>query len=265
VFLLFVHPVRCNAGEASARNAKDQDTGHSAEAVRVERAPKLDGTLDDPLWQSAKVISDFRQQEPNEGEPATEKTEVRILFTRHAVYFGIHCYDSQPSRIIATELRRDVSQGLDDHFEILIDSNHDRRGGYVFEVNPLGTQADGLIVEEQGDTNGGDFDRGWDGIWTSEARITRDGWTATIQIPFTTLNFTRSMDVIWGMNFKRFIRRKNEAELWSAYRRTFGITEVSEAGELRGIQDIGSGRLFVVKPYGLAQYDKQTGENPKSP
>ncbi len=136
VFLLFVHPVRCNAGEASARNAKNQDTGHSAEAVRVERAPKLDGTLDDPLWQSAKVISDFRQQEPNEGEPATEKTEVRIFFTRHAVYFGIHCYDSQPSRIIATEIRRDVSQDLDDRFEILIDSNHDRRGGYVFEVNP---------------------------------------------------------------------------------------------------------------------------------
>jgi hypothetical protein len=265
VFLLFVHAVRCNAGEASARDAKNQDTGHSAEAVRVERAPKLDGTLDDPLWQSAKVISDFRQQEPNEGEPATEKTEVRILFTRHAVYFGIHCYDSQPSRIIATELRRDVSQNLDDHFEILIDSNHDRRGGYVFEVNPLGTQADGLIVEEQGDTNGGDFDRGWDGIWTSEARITSGGWTATIEIPFTTLNFTRSMDVIWGMNFKRFIRRKNEADLWSAYRRTFGITKVSEAGELRGIQEIGSGRLFIVKPYGLAQYDKQTGQNPKFP
>src|SRR5712664_1081253 len=265
VFLLFVHPVRCNAGEASARNAKNQDTGHSAEAVRVERAPKLDGTLDDPLWQSAKVISDFRQQEPNEGEPATEKTEVRILYTRHAVYFGIYCYDSEPSRIIATELRRDVSQDLDDHFEILIDSNHDRRGAYVFEVNPLGTQNDGLIVEEQGDTNGGDFDRGWDGVWTSEARITRDGWTATIEIPFTTLNFTHSSDVAWGLNLKRFIRRKNEEDLWSAYRRTFGITKVSEAGELRGIKDIGSGRLFIVKPYGLARYDKQTGENPKFP
>ena len=77
--------------------------------------------MNDELWQSAKVISDFRQREPNEAEPATEKTEVRILYTRHAVYFGIHCYDSVPSRIIATELRRDVSQELDDHFEILID------------------------------------------------------------------------------------------------------------------------------------------------
>lgn len=143
-----------------------------------------------------------------------KQRELNVLRSfSHAVYFAIHCFDSQPSRIIATELRRDVSQDLDDHFEILIDSNHDRRGAYVFEVNPLGTQVDGLIVEEQGDTNGGDFDRGWDGVWTSEARKTADGWTATIEIPFTTLNFTQSKDVVWGLNLKRFIRRKNEADL----------------------------------------------------
>jgi len=236
-----------------------------AEAARIDRPPKLDGTLNDSLWQLAKPITDFRQREPHEGQPATEKTEVRILYTRKAVYFGIHCYDSEPSRIIATELRRDVSQDLDDHFEILVDSNHNRRGGYVFEINPLGTQSDGLIVEEQGGTDGSDFDRGWDGVWTSEARITADGWTATIEIPFTTLNFTKSDSVIWGLNLKRFIRRKNEEDLWSAYRRTFGITKVSEAGELTGITDIGSGRLFIIKPYGLARYDKQTGQDAKFP
>ena len=237
----------------------------TAQAMRVDHPPKLDGTLDDPLWQSAKLVSDFRQREPHEGEPPTEKTEVRILYTRNAIYFGVHCYDSEPSRIVTTELRRDVSQGLDDHFEILINSNHDRRGGYVFEVNPLGTQTDGLVVEEQGDTNGGDLDPGWDGVWTSEARITSDGWAATIEIPFSTLNFTRSKDVVWGLNFKRFIRRKNEEDLWSAYRRTFGFTKVSQAGELVGITDIGSGRLFIVKPYGLATYDKQAGQNPMFP
>src|SRR6516225_10592317 len=237
----------------------------AAEAVRVARGPKLDGTLDDPLWQSAKTISEFRQQEPHEGQPATERTEVRILYTRHAVYFGIHCFDSDPSRIIATELRRDVSQDLDDHFEILIDSNHDRRGAYVFQINPLGTQVDGLIVEEQGSGFGTDYDPGWDGVWTSEARITADGWSATIEIPFTTLNFTQSSDVLWGLNFKRFIRRKNEEDLWRAYRRTFGITKVSQAGDLRGITDIGSGRLFVVKPYAVARYDKQTAQDPKFP
>ncbi len=81
-----------------------QEGARTAEAIRVDRAPRLDGTLNDPLWQSAKPITDFRQREPQEGEPATEKTEVRILYTRHAVYFGIHCYDSAPSRIVATEL-----------------------------------------------------------------------------------------------------------------------------------------------------------------
>ena len=237
----------------------------TAVAVRVDQGPKMDGTLNDALWQSAKTVSDFRQQEPYEGQPATERTEVRILYSRHAVYFGIHCFDSDPSRIIASELRRDVSQDLDDHFEILIDSNHDRRGAYVFQVNPLGTQMDGLIVEEQRDNSSVDFDSGWDGVWTSEARIGADGWTATIEIPFTTLNFTHSTDVLWGVNFKRFIRRKNESDLWRAYRRTFGITKVSEAGDLEGIKDIGSGRLFIVKPYGLARYDKQTGQDQKFP
>jgi len=242
-----------------------QEGTREAEAVRVDRAPKLDGTLGDPLWQTANPITDFRQREPKEGEPATEKTEVRVLYARRAVYFGIHCYDSAPSRIMATELRRDVSQALDDHFEILINSNHDRQNGYVFEINPLGTQSDGLVVEEQSGSEGGDFDSGWDGVWTSEAHITQDGWTATIEIPFSTLNFTKSKDVIWGLNFMRFIRSKNEEDLWAAYKRTYGITKVSEAGELNGITDIGSGRLFVVKPYGLAQYDKQTGQSAEFP
>jgi hypothetical protein len=239
-----------------------------AEAVPIDHAPKLDGSLNDPLWQSAKPITDFRQREPHEGEPATEKTEVRILYTRTAVYFGIHCYDSEPSRIIATELRRDANQDLDDHFEILIDETHDRRDGYVFEINPLGTQNDGLIIDEHGVRVSGrdlDFDSGWDGVWSSEALVTSDGWTATVEVPFSTLNFTQSKDITWGLNFKRFIRRKNEEDLWSAYRRTFGITKVSQGGELRGITDIGSGRLFVVKPYGLATYDKLTGGKAKFP
>jgi len=266
VFLVLLSAgTACAKENPSPSHSAPQQNDKIAEAVRVDKSPRLDGTLNDPLWQLAKSITEFRQREPHEGEPSTESTEVRILYTRHAVYFGIYCHDADPSRIIATELRRDVSQGLDDHFDILIDSNHDRRGAYVFEINPLGTQNDGLIVEEQRSTDNGDFDRGWDGVWTSEARITQDGWTATVEIPFTTLNFTHSRDVLWGLNFRRFIRRKNEEDLWSAFRRTFGLTKVSEAGQLKGITDIGSGRLFTVKPYGLARYDKQTGQDPKFP
>jgi hypothetical protein len=100
--------------------AKTGQSGQDAQASLVEHPPRLDGTLDDPLWQTAVPITDFRQREPLEGQPATEKTEVRVLYTRHAVYFGIHCFDSQPARIIATELRRDVSQDLEWFFKGLL-------------------------------------------------------------------------------------------------------------------------------------------------
>src|SRR5690349_11132060 len=225
-----------------------------AQAVRVDRSPRLDGTLDDPLWQQATPITNFRQREPYEGRPATEKSEVRILYTRNQIYFGIACYDSAEHGTVATQLRRDVTQELEDYFEIVIDSRRDRRNAYVFQINPLGTQRDALIIDEQsGETQDGD--PGWDGIWTSEAKITPSGWTATVEIPFSTLNFMRSRDVVWGINFKRFIRRKNEEDLWSGWRRTLGVNRVSQAGELRGITDIGSGRLFIIMPYGLVGFD----------
>jgi hypothetical protein len=214
----------------------------------------LDGTLDDPLWQQASPISKFLQREPYEGQAPTEQTEVRILYDKHEVYFGITCFDSNPKGIVATELRRDVSQELDDYFEIIIDSSHDRRNAYVFQVNPLGTQRDALITEEQAAENG-DGDPGWDGVWTSEARITKDGWTATVSIPFSTLNFMQSRDVIWGINFKRFIRRRNEEDLWSGWQRVYGAARIGQAGELHGISDIGSGRLFIVKPYVLTGFN----------
>jgi hypothetical protein len=215
----------------------------------------LDGTLDDPLWLESTPIANFLQREPSEGRAPTERTVVRVLYSKHAVYFGITCFDSRPQGIVATELRRDVSQELDDYFEIIIDSSHDRRNAYVFHVNPLGTQRDAMITEEQRtDSSLGDGDPGWDGVWTSEARITQQGWTATIAIPFSTLNFMQSNDVVWGINFKRFIRRKNEEDLRSAWRRVDGAWRIGRAGELHGISNIGSGRLFIVKPYGLAGF-----------
>ena len=119
-----------------------------AQAVRVERAPKMDGTLNDPLWQKAIPISDFRQREPFEGQSATERTEVRVLYTHNDVYFGIVCHDSEPQGVMASQLRRDVSQEFDDYFEIIIDSRRDRRNAYLFQINPLGTQRDGLLTDQ---------------------------------------------------------------------------------------------------------------------
>jgi hypothetical protein len=223
----------------------------TAIAVRAEHPPKIDGTLDDPIWKTAPAINGFRQREPLETQPATEKTEVHILYDARHVYFGIHCYDSDPKSIIATQLRQDLSQDFDDNFAVVIDPALSRRNGYVFQVNPLGTQRDGQIVEEIAPQNDSIVDSSWDGLWMSAAKVTDDGWTATLKIPFNTLNFKGASDVAWGLNFRRFIRRKNEEDEWSGYRRVFGFWRVSQAGTLRGLKDIESSRLLVIKPYGL--------------
>ena len=246
-------------GAAGARRPRSERAAYGpaaservAQAVRVDHAPKMDGSLDDPLWKTAKPASDFRQREPQETLPATEKTEVFILYDSHHVYFGVHCYDSDPKRIVATQLRRDISQDLDDNFGLIIDPTLSHRNGYVFEVNPLGTERDGEVVEEQApNVNDSIVAPSWDGLWESAAKIGADGWTATIEIPFSTLNFRGGAEVEWGINFRRFIRRKNEEDLWSGYRRIFQFFRVSQAGVLQGLHEIPSSRLLVVKPYAV--------------
>lgn len=215
----------------------------SVRPARTAHPPSLDGSLDD-AWRSAPEISVFKQREPFESKPATEKTSVRMLYDKRSLYFLVDCYDSQPQRIVATELRRDADLSVDDNFTILISPNNDRRNGYEFAINPLGTQTDFLIAD-QGRVN----DPNWDGIWTSSARITGYGWTAMIAIPFSTLNFRTSQDVTLGINFRRFIRRKNEEDLWRSYLRIYGLERISQAGELAHLENIGSGRLLVLKPY----------------
>src|SRR6266568_1477263 len=235
--------------------------GRVAAAARTERAPRLDGTLEDSVWKIAPIIGDFRQREPLETSPATERTEVRILYDSHHVYFGIHCYDGDPGAIVATQLRRDLSMDLDDNSAIMIDPTLGHRNGYIFEVNPLGTQRDGEIIEEQAPPQTDSIvDPSWDGLWISAARITSDGWTATIQIPFNTLNFGGGSEVTWGLNFRRFIRRKNEEDEWSGYHRVYGFWRVSQAGVLRGLKQIESSRLLVVKPYGLVGAQALSGQ-----
>jgi len=234
-------------------DAQIASTGQrTASTARADHPPRLDGTLDDPEWASAPLISDFRQREPLEAQPATEKTEVRILYDARHLYIGIHCYDAQPNAIVATQLRRDLSQDYDDNVAIAIDSTFSRRNAYVFQVNPLGTQRDGRIVEELAPPqNDSIIDPSWDGLWTSAAKITSDGWTATLEIPFSTLNFRGTSASAWGLNFRRFIRRKNEEDEWAGFHRIFGFWRVSQAGVLLGLVGIESTGLLVVKPYGL--------------
>jgi hypothetical protein len=182
------------------------------QAVRLSagQKPRIDGLLDDAVWAGAAVTGNFRQRDPVEGAPATESTEVRILYDQDSIYFGVRCNDSQPRLIRATELRRDDTLENDDSFSLLLDTFLDRRNAKLFRTNPLGTQYDALITEE-----GNDLNKEWDEIWSSEARTDDKGWTVEIRIPFTSLRGPANAIQNWGLNFERIIRRKNELTYWS--------------------------------------------------
>src|SRR5215207_11338451 len=221
-----------------------QDNGlRRLRVLHINEPIKVDGRLDEPSWSQATPATDFRQQEPNEGQPATEQTEVRLLFDDKNLYVGVHAFDSEPSRINFRELVRDASFSNDDKVEILLDTYHDRRNAYRFAVNPLGTQQDALITDE-----GRDLNLSWDAPWISAGRIDETGWIVEIAIPLTTLRFTEGADT-WGLNFARIIRRKNEENLWTSWQRSFGLERVSQAGELIGVEEIKRRRLLQVKPY----------------
>jgi hypothetical protein len=211
--------------------------------LRATEELRIDGVLNETDWRNAETISDLRQQEPNEGEPATERTEIRILFDDKNLYFAIRAFDSDAGRINARELVRDANFSNDDKVEILLDTYQDKRNAFRFAVNPLGTQQDALITDE-----GRDVNLSWDAAWISEGKIDGNGWTVEIAIPLTSLRFEEGLDT-WGLNVARVIRRKNEEALWASWQRSFGLERVSQAGELTGVGEIRRRRLKQVKPF----------------
>src|SRR5207244_5686531 len=155
--------------------------------------------------------TDFRQERPTEGAPASERTEVRVLFDDKNIYFGIRAFDSEAAHINARDLVRDSNFPNDDKVEILLDTYHDGRNAFRFAVNPLSTQQDALITDE-----GRDVNVSWDGSRVSAGRIDANDFTVEIAIPLTTLRFTEGIES-WGLNFSRILRRKNEEHLWASW------------------------------------------------
>src|SRR5712692_4355527 len=213
------------------------------QAVRITDALRIDGLLDESAWTLAQPATDFLQQQPTEGAPASERTEVRVLFDDKNIYFGIRAFDSNAVHINARELVRDASFSNDDTIAILLATYHDRRNAFRFVVNPLGTQQDALITDE-----GRDINVTWNGAWMSAGRIDDKGYTVEIEIPLTTLRFKEGIES-WGFNISRVIRRKNELSLWTSWQRSFGLERVSQAGELSGVEEIRRRRLREIKPY----------------
>jgi hypothetical protein len=230
------------------------DGRRMVQAAEVRTPIVLDGELDDEAWREAEVTGEFVQAEPDEGQPASEPTEVRLAFDREALYVAVYCRDRDAGDLIVNDIRKDFALGEQDSFEILLDTFADRRNGFVFITNPEGAKSDTQIANE-----GREVNTSWDAVWRVAAKTHADGWTAEIWIPFKTLRFEPGEGRSWGVNFARRIRRKNEVAYWSAVPRAYSIYRASQDGNLFGLPDVDQGRNLRVKPFIAASSTRATG------
>ncbi len=220
----------------------------------VNKAPKLDGNLNDVSWQKAAQITTFKQREPREGDPISEKTAVYMCRTAEALYFGFRCTEQDPGKITAKELARDVSLGHDDRVQIILDTFKNQKSAYWFQIGPRGSIGDALVSE-----NGATFNKDWDGLWDGRARIHETGWDAEVEIPFNTLSFNATLDQ-WGLKLIRHIRRKNEQGYWPVANLNTYKFQISDAGTISGMAGVSQGLGLDIRPYGLGGLDRSPAQ-----
>ncbi len=222
-------------------------------AARATTDVHLDGVLDDEVWLRAKPVGQFVQSEPQDGQPATERTEVRMAFDGSTLYIAASCFDESGTLVI-NDIRKDFKAGEQDSFEIVIDTFADRRNGYMFITNPAGAKSDQQVASEGRENNAS-----WDAVWNVKTSRSADGWTAEIAIPFRTIRFAPGQTDVWGINFSRRIRRKNEVDFWAPVPRAYNLSRISLAGNLFGLPDVSPGRNLRIKPYALASALRNVG------
>ena len=241
-----------------AAHAAERDAPRpSLRAERLATEPTVDGDVrGDAAWQGLSAATGFRQIQPLEGAPASQRTEVFVGFTDDSLYVGVVAFDDDPSAIIVSDSRRDASLDDSDSFRMIIDGFRDRQNGFVFGTNPAGIQYDGQVVKESSggfSAGGSGFNLNWDAPWEVEARIGDHGWSAEFRIPFRSLRYGAGDVQRWGINFQRNIRRNdNEIVFWAPLDRQFAITRVFDAGTLEGLQPPPR-RSLLVTPFALGR------------
>lgn len=240
-------------------------SGTASQAVDPEVAPRpvgtavpatgpltIDGRLDEPAWQTALPLTGFIQAIPDAGRPATEETEVRMLYDDRHLFIGAFMHDTRPDLLVSGTLERDhpgVSAHDIDLFGVFLDTFLDRRNGYLFLVNPAGAVRDGQAFD-----NSRNLDFAWDAVVEVATQIHDDGWTVEMAIPWTTLRFDPSRDEqLWGVNFHRSIARRNERTAWAPLDRRHQIHFAERAGTVEGPADVPVGRNIRLKPFVLSQ------------
>ena len=208
-------------------------------AVRLSGTIRLDGRLDETAWAAAPATSAFTQVDPEEAKPASERTEVRVLFDNNALYVGVRLFDQ--GAVTGRLGRRDMGQGDSDWFGVIIDSYHDHRTAFGFNVNPAGVRRDEIKVITTDDNS-------WDPVWDVATSVDSAGWTAEYRIPFSQLRFSRAREQEWGIQFARVIGRRNEYAV-SAFTPKADLGGVPKYGHLTGLRDIQPGHRLELLPY----------------
>jgi hypothetical protein len=192
-------------------------------------------------------IDDFRQREPREGSPATERTVVKVAHDAEAIYIVVRCYDSDMRGVRASQLRRDADLSSDDNIQLLIDSYDDRRSAFVFGTNPNGAMWDAQFSGVD------DLNENWNGVWDVAVSRETSGWTAEFRIPLLALRFHAGINQEFGFNVRRFIRRKNEEDLWRSYGRAQGLYHLNNEGTITDLGDLHRSHDVELYPYALGR------------
>jgi len=243
----------------------------SVTAVRVDEPPRIDGNLDDAVWQQATRITDFVQQGPIEGAPATEETEVFVAYDDSHLYFGIYAHYSDPSLVRATRVDRDQAMFGDDIISVYFDTFLDQQRAYVFSLNGYGVQNDSLMEAAGGGGRGGGGggrrgggfsgggrggftgvpfgDRSWDALFDSGGTLVDDGWTAEMSIPFKSLRYPAvgNQPHRWGFQIARRIRGKDDTDVWSPLSRAVSGF-MPQMGTLNGLSGLSTSRNLEILP-----------------
>ena len=241
--LLFI--AVCGVSAAAA-----QESSREVRAVRLGEPLRIDGQLNEEAYATSPPASDFIQQLPREGVPATEPTLVWVFFDDDNIYIAARCIDSQPARLVANELRRDNRNvfSLNDNLTVVLDTFLDRRNGYFFQTNPLGAVRDQAIKD-------GGQNESWNTVWSVKSARTDTGYTVEMAIPFKSLRYRSAGLQRWGINFRRVVKWKNEVSNLTAVPASYsaaGITQMVTAATLVGLETPAQSLNLEVKPYGAA-------------
>ena len=234
--------------DAVQANTEMESAHKVATAVRIKEVPpRLNGVLDDDIWKTAPLHEGFRQRDPDEGEPVSQRTTFQVAYDDEAVYFAVMCYDSEPDKIVSRLVRRD-DYVESDKVQIILDPHYNRQRGFSFTIYPSGSVIDGIV----GGNGPGGWNNAWDGVWEAKAAIHSNGWAVECRIPFYMFRFSPKDKYIWGLQVEREISRRKERSHWRLIKKG-DPGWISHFGDLIGIEDIHPSRHLELIPYAMGR------------